>query len=287
MANQPPTGQRFSHVYLKRGEPVQDGVRMRRRLAQLVLEIKDFDEFASVVPRELGVDVPFTMMVPDWRTFFKDCEPQDVLDVIAVAYRYLNKRLSTGTYEANAPKKWCAEVQRIFVEENVHYRVDEKGGVHFRFDGEFANNQAATIAALQGPRYGNVVAEFESVMSHLGKAPSDGKAAIRNTFSAAEGLFKLMFPNSPRLTAADTRRLEVVLQNALATDSVALRAAMKLLSSFKDWIDAAHVYRHEAGHEEPTQPPLTLTIQMVSLGATFIRWLAELDALRQPSASSN
>jgi hypothetical protein len=59
-------------------------------------------------------------------------------------------------------------------------------------------------------------------------------------------------------------------------------AASKLLSAFKDWIDAAHFYRHEAGREEPIQPPLTLRVQMVSVGATFLRWLAELDTATSP-----
>jgi hypothetical protein len=106
--------------------------------------------------------------------------------------------------------------------------------------------------------------------------PPDGKSAIRNTFFAAEGLFKLMFPKSPRLTAQEAQKLETPLKSVYASNPVALSAATKLLNGFKDWIDAAHFYRHEAGHEEPTQPPLTLSLQMISQGAAFIRWLAEL-----------
>lgn len=104
------------------------------------------------------------------------------------------------------------------------------------------------------------------------------KGAIRATFGAAEGLFRLMFSNSPRLTAQEAQhKLEPLLQRSHAADKVATSAAGKLLSAFKDWIDAAHVYRHEAGREEPMQPPLTLAVQVVSVGATFIRSLAELD----------
>ena len=117
-------------------------------------------------------------------------------------------------------------------------------------------------------------------MAALAKASSDGKTAIRSTFGAAEALFKLMFPKSPRLTASDAQsKLEPLLQRAYGTDSVAKRAAMKLTAAFVDWIDAAHFYRHEPGHEGPTQPPLALTVDMVSVGASFIRWLAELDAI--------
>ena len=50
---------------------------------------------------------------------------------------------------------------------------------------------------------------------------------------------------------------------------------------FKEWIDAAHHYRHEPGQQEPVQPPLLLVVQMVSVGASFVRWLAELDAIQQ------
>jgi hypothetical protein len=72
-----------------------------------------------------------------------------------------------------------------------------------------------------------------------------------------------------------------MLQRVHADDNLAMRAATKLLNAFKDWIVAAHFYRHEPGHQDPVQPPLTLAVQMVSIGASFIRWLAELDAIQQ------
>ena len=258
---------------------------MRRRMASLVWDFRDLSDFSSVVSRELGVDVPYSSMVSDWTTFFRDCELQDVLDLVTVGYRYLEDKKATGLKESNPSTRWCSEAQRIFAEENVHYRVDEKGGVHFHFDAEFSSNQAATIAALQSSRYANVAAEFDGAMVALSKAPPDGKSAIRGTFSAAEGLFRLMFPKSPRLTAQEAQKLEPLLQMTYA-NSVASGAAMKVLSAFKDWIDAAHFYRHEAGHEDPVQPPLTLSVQIVSVGATFIRWLAELDSLMQSRISS-
>ncbi len=54
-----------------------------------------------------------------------------------------------------------------------------------------------------------------------------------------------------------------------------------MLTSFKDWVDAAHFYRHEEGAEEVAQPPLQLAIYIVSSGTTHLRWLAELDAQTQ------
>ncbi len=259
---------------------------MRRRLASLMWDFPDLGDFSSAVSRELGVDVPFNI-VPDWRTFFRDCALQDVLDIVTVGYRYLDAKPRTRIRQMDAPKRWCAEVQRIFKEENVHYRVDERGGVHFRFDVEFEQNRATTIASLQGARYRAALTAFEGGMAALTKAPPDGKAAIRGTFAAAEGLFRLMFEKSPRLTASEAQKLEPLLQRVHAQDNVAMGAASKLLNAFKDWIDAAHFYRHEPGQQDPVQPPLMLAVQMVSVGASFIRWLAELDATQIGGGTRN
>jgi hypothetical protein len=249
-------------------------------LAALVWTFPDLDGLSSVVPLKLGIDLPYHAIgSPDWVPFIRDCELQDALDFITLGYWHLVDTRRTGFKELKAPERWCVEVQRIFQEENVHYRVDERGGVHFRFDAEFDHNRAVTIASLQGARYRAALKSFEDGMGALAKAPPDGKTAIRNTFDAAEGLFKLMFANAPRLTASEASKLEPLLQRVHATDKAATGAVIKLLSAFKDWIDAAHFYRHEAGLPEPTQPPLTLAVQMVSVGASFIRWLPELDAI--------
>lgn len=56
---------------------------MRRRLAQLVYDMRDLEKFSSAVSAELGVDVPYPS---DWRKFFEHCELQNVLDIITVAY---------------------------------------------------------------------------------------------------------------------------------------------------------------------------------------------------------
>jgi len=281
MPDDPPIGQRFSHVYIKRGEPTQDSARMRRRIAALIDTFLDLYGVEGLLPLQLGIDVTSYGGPVPWRDFFAECALQDVLDFITIAYRYLDDKRRTGVRQHDPWDRWCREVQRIFEEENVHYCVDKRGGVHFRFDAEFERNRAATIAALQGARYRNALNEFEGAMAALAKASPDGKAAISGTFRAAEGLFRLMFEKSPRLTAPEAQlRLEPLLQRAYATDNAAKGAASKLLNAFKDWIDAAHFYRHEPGQQDPVQPPLTLAVQMVSIGASFIRWLSELEAIQ-------
>jgi hypothetical protein len=281
MDSQPAPGVRFSLQYLARGEPGQDSVRMRARVASMIYDFKDFDEpLGSFVTRELGVPVPYNF-VYQWHQFAAGCELRDLLDFITVAHKYLVLKQITGFKEASGPTRWLAETQRIFSEENVHYRVDELGGVHFHFDEELARNTASAIAAVQGARYSNVRDAFAGSGRALSEVPPNGKAAVRATFSALEGLFRLMLPDAPRLGAKEAEALRRLLDKTYADDVVASRSAGKLLSSFKEWIDAAHFYRHELGAEEVSQPPLTLAVYLTSTGASHLRWLAELDALHQ------
>jgi hypothetical protein len=163
---------------------------------------------------------------------------------------------------------------RIFEQENVSYRVDSQGGIHFLHDEEFVRNAQATIAGLNAPRYSNSLDRFENGMNAISGST---KAGISNVFAAAEGLFRLMFSRAPRLTADQIALLEPIRQKRYTNDRASAGAATKLLASFKDWIEACHFYRHEPGTPEIAQPPLELAIHLMSVGAAFIRLLIELD----------
>lgn len=166
---------------------------------------------------------------------------------------------------------------RVFEQENVSYRVDRQGGVHFVQDEEFTRNAQATIAGLGKERYANSLDRFESAMKAISKPVPDGKTGIRNVFEAAEGLFRLMFVKAPRLTVDQAAQLEPLLRKRYSADATASGAASKMLASFKDWIEACHFYRHEPGKPEIHQPPIELAIHLISVGAAFIRLLIELD----------
>src|SRR5262245_58471265 len=123
----PPQGQRFSHLYIERGEPTQDSQRMRRRLATLVSETEDLkSEMGTIVPRELGIAVPWTGWGVDWTNFFGTCSLRDALDFVTLAYQHLLNKQRTRGY-GSGPGPWIREVRRIFAEENVHYTVDDQG----------------------------------------------------------------------------------------------------------------------------------------------------------------
>jgi hypothetical protein len=51
----------------------------------------------------------------------------------------------------------------------------------------------------------------------------------------------------PRLGAAELDGLAPLLQALYAEDGTARLAAGKMLSALKDWVNAAHFYRHEQG----------------------------------------
>ena len=279
MATPPrPLGQRFTHVYIERGPPLEDSPRVRRRIAALIDSIRDLEELATSVPRELGVEMIWSGYGPNWPDFLARLGIRDFLDLITLAFRELQRKKRTGLREIRAPEQWIAEVRRVFTEQNFAYTVDDAGGVHYALDEEFARGRAATIAALQAPRYSNALDGFTRGMAALAGAPPDGKGAIRSVFAALEGLFRLMVPEAPRLAADQLQALCAHLNCIFADDATALRSSTKMLNSLKDWTDAAHFYRHEEGAEEVAQPPLTLAVYLVSTGAAHLRWLAEVDA---------
>lgn len=261
-----PLGKRFDHLYVERGEAASDSPRMRHRLAQGITEFGEgFQKYAEA---ELGIPTPWST-ARNWRYFLSDWQISDVLSVTTLAYRFLDRH----SQESRA-RAWQFLVNRIFEEENVTYRMDKAGGVHHFVDEEFTRNAAATISSLESARYKNVRNEFEASLSSVGK---DNKTAIRRTFASAEGLYRLMYTKAPRLTAAEVDQLTTKLQKIYLDQPAAVGATTKIVASFKDWIDACHFFRHEPGQEEIAQPPLNLTLLLVSIGAAYIRLLAEID----------
>ena len=228
---------------------------------------------STIVAEQLGVEFI------SWRDFFDKAEMRDILDFVTIAFRYLAGLQYVRDLKA---RQWLAGVAQIFAEENIHYRVDRKGGVHFYIDEEFARAGVAAISMLSKARYANFLDAFNKSLASLAEAPPDGKGAIRATFTAIEGLFCLMFPDMRRLSSGAVQRLKPVIERCYTGDRRAQDATDKLLQALRGWIDAAHEYRHEEGKPDVVaQPPLTLTVYLVSAGAAHLRWLAELDAQMQ------
>lgn len=282
-------GERFSHIYIDRGEPGKDSKRARYRLSKLaerecssLRHIKygnstnHANAVQNLIERELGIAFKTRAKngraYPIWEWFFERIELTDLLDTITLIANYFNAR-----YKHDA-KGFIDEVRRIFQEENLAYEIDDSGGVRPMVDSAFHAARQSAIESLNRPRYEASAVMVEKVDRHMLESPPNYIMAIRSVFGACENLFKLMY-GVPRLDAG-AAKTEISKDHELlyAAHPVLLRASMKSLEGFRDWIDSAHFFRHEQGSETPSQPAEEQAILMISQGFAFVRWLASIDA---------
>jgi hypothetical protein len=210
-----PLGKRFTDVYRQRGEPAADSERMRRRIASLFSE--HGQGFEHHVEAELGIQTPWSISA-SWNACFRSWSVEDVLNALTVLAHYIRNRATTEAGRIAAQRTIVLKLNRIFEQENVAYRMDPRGGVHFLHDGEFTRSAQATIAGLSRPRYANSLDRFESSVKAISNPVPDGKTGIRNVFEAAEGLFRLMFTKAPRLTTDQVAQLEPIIQKRYSGD---------------------------------------------------------------------
>ncbi|WP_020174063.1 hypothetical protein [Methyloferula stellata] len=270
---------RFSQIYIDRGGALRDDARMRQRLSASLPE-RGIDNLAKELHSELGIVVRFGPYGVYWNDFYEEAELRDVLDSVTLIFNILNR---DHLFERRA-KDYLKTVSRIFAEQNVGYKVDDLGVVHFVVDEEFERGRNTCIAALHLPRYVAVAANLDKAFSVLDTTPPDGKSSVRSVFDALEGLFRLMFTNAHRLGGSEIDQyLRPAIARTYMPGSADLRAAGKFLDSMKDWVETAHFYRHEQGKEEPAQPPLDIAVALISTGTGFLRWLAELDQRGSPN----
>jgi hypothetical protein len=273
-----PTGELYSRVYIERGKPTRDSERFRARLAAFFGEAMEIveGEVAKMISIEIGTKVPIALGIEpryQFSKFFGQADLLDVLNSITLIWKVVAHRRI-----ANLAERWLAFVRRVMREENVGYSIDDRGGVHPFIDQEFERNRAATVAALGTSRYAAALKEFEAAHAALEELPPDGKTAIRAVFESAEAILKLMFKVQRLNTKAVNDQLKPAVQRLYAGNKPALEASNHLLGALGDWVDAAHNYRHAAGTEEPQPPPLDLAIALVSTGASWVRWLADIDS---------
>jgi len=276
-----PEGRRFSHNYMQRADLLPDGKRMRRRLGTLI-GAQNLDGFAMVLASELGINLDqIRGKYPSyWPEFLEEVDLRDCLDTITIRHHNLAPHYydDDGAESAKMRAKFLSEVRRIFREEQISYRVDDLGGVHFLVDTAFEQSRVAVLSGLGKARYEAARTLFEASMCALDSTPPDAKAAVRNTFFAVEGLFRLMFPSAHQLSGSEVQKhLKPRVDQIYEEQKPAIYVAQKQLNSLREWIDAAHFYRHEPGTEEPAQPPIEIAIELVSQGAAWLRWLVTMD----------
>ncbi|MCE8419138.1 hypothetical protein LZ190_10535 [Rhodovulum sulfidophilum] len=283
-------GKRFSHVYLVRGEPERDSKKARFRLAKLAERscppAKPLRHGSSVdynknaqekIENELGVrfgtQSTAGALIRSWDWYFNKVTVTEMLDTITVVAASLHNQYTNDDKRG----RFLSEARRILKEENLAYEIDEIGGVHPLVDATFSVAMETAISGMDTPRYAASAEFINRIDGYLLQNPQDFIGAIRAVFGACENTFKLMY-EAPRLDArAAGERIGGDQQRLYAEHPTLQAASAKMLEAFKQWVNAAHFYRHEQGVEEPNQPAPEVAILLISQGLSFARWLTVLD----------
>ncbi|MCF7779322.1 hypothetical protein GLP59_17080 [Sulfitobacter sp. M220] len=281
-------GMRFSHLYMSVGSPIKDSTKTRYRIAKLLEAEFPSQSLAQkrrhapdhaknaqdLLENEVGRQFRSNIggrMYPSWAAYTQRVTVPEFLDTVTVIVGYLR------SCEAKNETNFVKQAQRIFKEENMAYEVDDLGGIHPLVDAAFGTAKLSAIAALSSDRYSGTAELVEAIDPCLLKDPVDYIGAIRAVFGANENLFKLMF-GVQQLKADYAAKYIGAKQQAMYEGHPNLKAASsKVLEGFKDWINAAHFYRHEQGEEMSIQPSEEFAILVVHQGLAYVRWLAQID----------
>lgn len=265
-------GPLFSRLYLERGTPQSDSKRFRIRFGAMLDDTPFSRKYtADLILREIGVRVPSSgipgRITFSYAPFVRDASLRDLLDVITLIYKSID-----GQNRENARQAYISFVNRSMREENLGYRLDENGIVHFYVDEEFERSRTSLISGLSGDAHKGALEAFEAAHSAL--LASDTLNAVRRSFDAVENIFKLRF-GVPRLGASEINKHLTPLFAQAYSGRVG-HAAGRLAASFAEWANAAHQFRHAPGEAEPSPPTMDVAILMVSQAAANLRWLLEL-----------
>ena len=285
MTNKIPEGEFYAHLYVKRGAPLEDSAKMRRRVASFFThKIHGGNNVTIESARQIQIETGAKYFAPPYYSpqfdnFFETAPIIDVLTAITIIWRELELSLLLGPITAT---EWQTFIERLLREENLGYRVDSKGGIHPAVDQEFERNQTSALAVLTDPRYATVLHAAEAAFKQLETLPIDGKGAARNIFEAAESLTKIVTGSGADLdegfVSKDLRR---IVDRVFDGDEQLKSTASRLLSSFGKWVSAVHPFRHGHDRDRPLMLPDDVAVLAISQGASFLRWLADLDRRQQ------
>lgn len=267
-----PVGELFSLVYCQRGIPLEDSVKVRRRLGGFCTQFLDttaLRSLAKFLTMETGLEMPMVAGRRSIPEYLLRVEIVDLLNSITLIWRFFQPG------GAQFGRLWHTFVIRVFHEENMRYRLDELCGVHYLIDEAFEDNRVSILPALQKARYVGLRDAFENAYRYLS---SDTKTAARFMFESLEILARLMFPEQRNLNGWLVRnKVKSAAMSLCATDSTASKVVDGFCEGLAQWVDAMHCYRHGQGLPEPVSPPLELCVYILSSGTSFLRWLVDVD----------
>ncbi len=275
-------GQFFTDLYIDKGKPVSDNKRFRISLYahfQKIVPDSKFGDLADFIALYKGIKIGviggYTGSHYKWDEFFLIGHINDILNIITLVWKILS------SYNTNLSNQWINSVNYCFREHNLIYQADEQGGVHYYQDEEFESLYISTLSCLESPRYKQIAEAFKHSYEMLNSQLNQNKFAIRSIFEAIEIMYKIMIKakGRDRLTAENVKNklLPIIQSYYTSLDQIARNVSQGLVNSFMDWTDSVHDYRH-GQITIRTNPPLDLTILIMSLGASYLRWLVTIDS---------
>lgn len=269
MNDNPVEGELFSRNYLRPAKKLPDSIRARRR-ALAVFEVYSrliSDEFVARVKRTLGAHYPSGPYGPSHTRFWTESDVRDFLGAITLVFRLLQPSHGTA---------YLAEMRDILSQEGLHYRIDDKGGVHYLVDEEFSWVTESTIQGLGSQRFAGARHALEEGLKALTAGKLSGKALIRGVFEAAESTFLVLVADSKvnRLneTAVDKYLRPKLLARYEGVPDAEDKVA-RVLDTFSKWVKAAHPYRHGAAFEDVHEAPIDEAVLLASTGMAYIRYM--------------
>jgi hypothetical protein len=226
--------------------------------------------FAKGVERKLGVKYPLGADVYHHEKFWTTADITDVLSGITIMYR-------TAREDTEKRGEFVLKgARQIIAEEQLHYRIDDLGGVHYLVDEEFTRVSDAALAGLGDPRFAAAKHALDEALANLGPTRQSGKALIRGVFEAVESAF-LVVINQPKVNRLNGQAIDTYLKPILmaryANYGDAEDKVNRAMEVFKAWVTSAHPFRHGAPLDQIHEAPLDLAVMTATQGMGFLRYL--------------
>jgi hypothetical protein len=274
-------GELYSRNYLKKEKLEKDSVRFRKRIATYFSLLNSSSHIGTEFCTNLelqGVDVPRGESGHGYSTkaFFETAAINDILDSITI----LNETMNQPCYSQLDGRKWKNFIEIAFREEGLDYTLEEKCGVHPYVDAEFQQNKTSTLSFLDKEELKGVKHEFEQAFDKLNSSRKDTKGAIKAINEAVEALVKgLNDIGRPDTLGQALSKLEGFINKIYENEKVGLAASKDMIESLKNWNKSCHNYRHGKDADKINNPSEEYTILMLSQGASYIRWLLDIEQL--------
>jgi len=227
--------------------------------------------------QECGVKVPWVGAGRSLTTIIEKGEFRDVLDIISIAYRRLVSTVGSG--RANT---WRDEIQRIFREENLAYKLDEKCVVHRFIDEEFHRTASSALQGISALALNPAKDALTRGFACLTNVRQDTKGAVTAVFEACEIVAKHLVPDSQNLNAWLCKEKLLPLCVSPGANGTELKVETGVFSAMADWVNAVHYYRHGQTEPDVVAPSTELAVQLVAMGCSFTRRLAQTYEMKNP-----